>query len=194
MWAVWITVSAAVLAVLAVCFRLLPAFRSASLGQRLLSASGIALSAGGLNFVLRFWEPTAGPYRADELYPYGSRVNAWAVSFGFTWLAFGLLFVGLALLGSRNNNRLVWATLLASWLLCWLPHGVIGLAFAWAGHNAPSLAKYRAFASHRVALFLANALIMLAHFGLSLSGFVLWGRELWRGRADPSPPPRGRIT
>src|SRR5881394_2509514 len=116
MWAVWISVSISILVVLAILLSLLPAFRTAPRSWRLLCASGIPLSVGGINFIIRFWKPTSGPYRANELYPYGDHLHAWAISFGFTWVAFGLIFVGLALLGSRNAKGVVWATLLASWV------------------------------------------------------------------------------
>jgi hypothetical protein len=182
MWTLWITVSTAVLIVLAVSLCLGPAFRTAPIGWRLLSASGIPLSLAGLIFIIRFWQPIGGPYRANELYPYGNHLHAWAVSFGFTWLAFGLLFAGLALLGSRNSSRVVWATLLASWLVCWLPHGVIVLAFASAGHNAPSLEAYRKWASEPQGfiLLLSDAVILLAHFALAMLGFVMSGLEIRR--------------
>src|SRR5262249_32973095 len=146
-WAIWISVSISILIMLAILVGLLPSFRTAPRSWRLLSASGIPLSVGGVNFIIRFWKPTPGPYRANELYPYGDHLHAWAVSFGFTWFAFGLIFVGLALLGSRNARGVVWATLLSSWVICWLPHGMIGLAFAWAGGNAPSVESYRKWAS-----------------------------------------------
>src|SRR5207245_2032880 len=108
--------------------------------------------------------------------------HAWAVSFGFTWMAFGLLFAGLALLGPRSASRIVWMTLLASWFICWLPHGVIGVAFVWAGQNAPSVHAYRQWASNAqgLALLVSNALILVAHFGLSTSGFVMTGVRLRR--------------
>jgi hypothetical protein len=181
MWILWITVSATVLIVLCIWAVFLPAFRRALVGWRLLSASGLALSVMGFNFVIRFWKPTAGPYRVNELYPYGSYLHAWAVSFGFAWIAFGFLFAGLALLGSRSASRVVWVTLLTSWLICWLPHGVIVLAFAWAGQNAQNVHSYRQWASDLAgfSLLLANALMLLAHFGFSLGGFILSARELW---------------
>jgi hypothetical protein len=184
MWAAWITTSAALLIAVAVSLCLKPAFRAAPIGWRLLSASGIPLSLAGLIFIIRFWQPTAGPYRANDLYPYGNHLHAWAVSFGFTWLAFGLLFAGLALLGSRCTGRVVWATLLASWFLCWLPHGVIGVAFAWAGQNEPNVEVYRRWASEPKGFFvlLSGAVILLAHFGLSILGFVMTGVEIRRGK------------
>ena len=181
---VWITVSISILIALAVLTSLLPAFRSASLSWRLLSASGIFLSILGVNFIIRFWNPTAGPYRANELYPFGNHLHTWAVSFGFAWLAFGLLFAVLAVSVSRNASRTVWAALLAGWFICWLPHGIIGLAFAWAGGNAPSLEAYSKWSSEPQGfiLLLFNALALLAHFGLSVLGFVMTGIEIRRER------------
>jgi len=188
MWVVWITVSAAVLIVLAILLRLMPVFRTVSFGWRLLSASSIPLGLAGLIFIIRFWQPTAGPYRANELYPFGNHLHAWAVSFGFAWLAFGLLFAGLTLLGSQKASRVVWATLLASWFICWLPHGVIGVAFTWAGQNVPSVEAYRQWASEPQGfiLLLSNALVLLAHFGLSVLGFVVTGIEFRRERIAKS--------
>jgi hypothetical protein len=182
MWTVWITISFAVLAVFAALGLMLPAFRSSSLGWRLLGASGLPLGVAGVAFVARFWNPTPGPYLANELYPYGTHLNAWAVSFGFTWLAFGVLFAGLTLLGSRGSKLVVWATLVASWLVCWLPHGVIGLAFTIAGHNEPSAQAYRQWAStvRGFWLVLGGSFALLAHFGLSIAGFILTGYGIWR--------------
>ncbi len=182
----WITAGVSVLLVCSLLVRLLPAFREAPLGWRLLSASGIPLGITGINFILRFWHPTAGPYRANELYPYGTHLQTWAVSFGFAWLAFGVLFAGLALLGATDSRRTVWLTLLASWFICWLPHGIIGVAFAWAGQNAPSVTTYQQWAARPagLALLLFNAVTLLAHFGLSLTGFVLSGIRLCRARLE----------
>ncbi len=183
MLTVLITLSFAVLAVFAALGLMLPAFRSSSLGWRLLGASGLPLGVAGVTFVARFWNPTPGPYLANVLYPYGTHLNAWAVSFGFTWLAFGVLFAGLSLLGSRRAKLAVWATLVATWLVCWLPHGVIGLTFAIAGHNEPSVQTYRQWASSLRGfwLFLGGSLTLLVHWSLSIAGFVLTGHEIWRG-------------
>ena len=182
MWIVWITVSISILIALGVLTGFLPAFRTAPLGWRLLSASGIPLSIVGVNFIIRFWQPTAGPYLANELYPFGNHLHTWAVSFGFAWLSFGLLFSVFALSGSSDKGRIVWFAMLASWFICWLPHGIIGLAFAWAGGNAPSLETYSKWSSEPqgFVLLLFNALTLLAHFGLSILGFVMTGIELRR--------------
>jgi hypothetical protein len=183
MWAVWLVVGTAALLMAAMLLSLAPAFRAAPRSWRVLSASGLPLSVGGIGFAIRFWDPTAGPYLANRVYPYGSHLNAWAVSFGFTWLAFGLLFTALTLLGSRAASRVVWGMLLGSWLICWLPHGVIAVAFAWAGENTPSFDFYARWASQPIgySLLLSSSLILVAHFGLSLLGFVMTGLDLRRG-------------
>ena len=80
------------------------AYGTAPLGWRILAHAGWPLSLAGAVFVLRFWVPTVGPYRANVRYPFGTHVNAWAVSFGFTWIAFGLLFTVLAVLASRHEH------------------------------------------------------------------------------------------
>lgn len=182
----WITVSLVVLIAGALLFRMIPAFRESSLGWRLLAVSGISLAITGINFILRFWHPTAGPYRANEIYPYGTHLQTWAVSFGFAWLAFGLLFTGLSLLGSKSSSRDAWLLLLGSWFLCWLPHGLIGVAFAWAGRNEPSISAYREWGSEAAgfALLLFNALTLLVHFGASVVGFFLTGLHLLKARGD----------
>ena len=156
-------------------------WRGASRAWRLLAFSGIPLAASGWSFVLRFWDPTSGPYLADVRYPFGSHLNAWAVSFGFTWIAFGLLFAALALLGPASRTT---ALLLgAAWLLCWLPHGVIGVGFALAGGTAESLERYQAWGSNALGagtLFF-GALLLLLHLCSSLAGFFLVARSLYRG-------------
>ena len=188
MWTVWITVSTSILIALVVLTSFLPAFRTAPLSWRLLSASGIPLSIVGINFIFRFWQPTAGPYLANELYPFGNHLHTWAVSFGFAWLSFGLLFTVFALSGSRERSRAAWTALLASWFICWLPHGIIGLAFAWAGGNAPSLETYSKWSSEPqgFVLLLFNAVTLLAHFGLSILGFVMTGIGFRRERIKSS--------
>lgn len=184
MWIVWIIISISMLIALAVWVSILPAFHNSSLSWRLLSASGIPLSILGVNFIVRFWNPTAGPYRANELYPFGDHLHTWAVSFGFTWLAFGMLFAVLALSVSRDASRAVWFALLAGWFICWLPHGIIGLSFAWAGGNAPSVETYGKWASEPqgFVLLIFNALALLAHFALVIPGFIMTGIEIRRKR------------
>ena len=133
---------------------------------------------------MRFWIPTSGPFRANFRYPFGSHLNAWAVSFGFTWIAFGLLFTALAVVGSRVSSvRSAWFALLAAWTVCWLPHAVIAVAFAVGGTDARSVTDYRAWGANPAgALILGlDALLLLLHIGLSVAGFVIAGRAAWRG-------------
>ena len=179
------TIGIALLVFLASLFWLRSAYQASTVGWRLLAWSGITLSLGGLGFIVRFWKPTDGPYLANEIYPYGSHLNAWAVSFGFAWMAFGLLFFGLATLGARDARLTAWITLFATWALCWLPHGVIGVAFAWAGRNEQSIRVYRDWGSDLPGflVLLQGAVIIVAHFSLSLLGFLLTGRELLRQRS-----------
>jgi len=156
--------------------------RAAPRSWKLLAWSGIPLVLGGLGFVVRFWKPTAGPYRANEIYPLGPYLNAWAVSFGFMWVAFGLIFFVLAARGPHTGRT--WWTLLVAWFLAWLPHGIIGVGFAAAGSNEPSLRLYQQWAAKWPGLLrlCTSALILVVHFGLSLLGFALTGRGLRRGR------------
>lgn len=184
MWAVWLVTGAAAAALLATLATLRADFRAASPAWKLLAVSGIPLSLGGLGFAVRFWRPTRGPYLANVTYPFGAHLNTWAVSFGFTWLAFGLLFFGMAVTVARAPTRPRWATLLAAWVLCWLPHFVIGVGFAWAGQNAPSLRVYRNWAADPAGLVIlaTSSAILLAHGACSVIGFVATGRELWRRR------------
>ncbi len=155
-------------------------WRTAPRGWQLLAGSGVALALGGLDFIVRFWEPLPGPYQANELYPLGPYVNAWAVSFGFMWLAFGALFVGFALRGPRT--ALTWLILVATWVVAWIPHGIVAIGFAAAGDNEASLQLYRDSASDWPGLLRlsASGVILLAHVGLSTLGFALTGKKLLR--------------
>lgn len=139
---------------------------------------------GELRLVPSLWPLRDAVAASTELYPYGSHLQTWVVSFGFAWVAFGMLFAVLALVGARESSRIIWIALLAGWFICWLPPGIIGVGFAWAGQNAPSVRAYQDWASRPAgfALLLFNALILLAHFGLSLTGFVLTGMGLRRVR------------
>ena len=180
MWLVW-SVTGLAAALAAGCVLMLREdLRRAPRSWRMLACSGIPLALGGLGFIIRFWEPSPGPYRANELYPLGPYLNAWAVSFGFMWLAFGLAFYALALRAPRTWPT--WCLLLAAWFLAWLPHGIIGLGFALAGSNEPSIRLYREWASAWPGFIrlCASAAILLAHFGLSGFGFVATGRTLRR--------------
>ena len=54
-------------------------------------------------------------------------MDAWQVALGFGWIAFGLLFVGMALLGGRYKNRWSWFSLLLSMILVLFPHIWLGV-------------------------------------------------------------------
>jgi hypothetical protein len=159
-----------------------PDLRRAPRGWQLLAVSGLPLALGGLGFVARFWEPTPGPYLANELYPFGAYVNAWAVSFGFMWLAFGLVFFACALRAPRSART--WLALLLAWILAWTPHGVIGIGFATAGSNQPSIDVYRTWGSRwtGVLTLVTGGIVLLLHFGLSVLGFLSTGLALRRER------------
>lgn len=182
MWVVWVVAALSTGLVAGCLVALRREFRAAPRGWRILAASGIPLALGGVSFVVRFWDPLPGPYLANQRYPLGPYLNAWQVSFGFMWLAFGLVFFALALLAPRTWR--LWVALFLAWFLAWLPHGIIGIGFAAAGSNRPSLELYRDWASRWPGLLVlgAGALILLAHFGLALVGFALTGRAAWRSR------------
>ncbi len=180
MWIVWLVslCSAALCAATVVAHR--KELARAPRSWQLLAWSGIPSSLGGLIFVIRFWRPSPGPYLANRLYPLGPYLNAWQVSFGFASLAFGVVFFVLAVQGQRRWPT--WWALFVTWFLMWLPHGIIGIGFAVAGSNQPSIDFYRAWASHPLGLLVlaVDSLALLAHFGLALAGFALTGRELWQ--------------
>ena len=182
MWLVWIVAALSTALVGSCIFLLRDDLGSAPHGWQLLACSGIPLTLGGLGFVMRFWKPTTGPYLANEFYALGPYLNAWAVSFGFMWVAFGLIFFMVAARGPHCGR--IWLTLLVAWFLVWLPHGIIGVGFAVAGSNEPSVRLYQQWAAKWPGLLRlgVSALILAAHFALSLFGFALTGMGLWRGR------------
>jgi len=157
---------------------------AAPLPWRILGWSGVPLALAGFGFVARFWNPTAGPYVANRVYPFGGHLQAYAVSFGFTWVAFGLIFTGAVLLAWRHLGWLSWILLFSSWLLCWWPHAIIGIAFAWNGANRESVHIYRQWGSNPIGLtVLVNGTVILAwHFAFSVIGFIGTGRALFRAR------------
>lgn len=180
MWLVW-SVSALCIGVAVACVSLfLEDWRNAERGWQLLAASGIPLSLAGLGFIIRFWKPHSGPFTANELYPLGPYVNAWAVSFGFMWLAFGVAFLVLSLRGGRDIR--IWWALLTIWFLAWLPHGIIGVGFLVAGQTELSMQLYRDWASRwpDVLGLVVGGSALLIHIGLSVSGFAVAGRALMR--------------
>ena len=97
------------------------------------------------------------------------------------WLAFGLVFTALALRAPRVLGSTWWCLAVAS-SPAWMPHGIIGIGFALAGSNAPSVRLYRNWASEwpGFVVLCSGALVLLAHFGLSAAGFIGTGWRLWR--------------
>lgn len=190
MWVVALTLAGALGLSFGAMLPLRHAYRTVPLGWRLLAHAGWPLSLAGAVFVVRFWAPTDGPYRANVRYPFGAHLNAWAVSFGFTWIALGLLFSALAILTPRAAGaRPAWLALLAAWLVCWLPHGVIALGFIFGGTDPRSVTDYRAWGAQPVGalILIADALLLVLHIGLSAAGFALAGRAAWRGdRGGPA--------
>jgi hypothetical protein len=167
-----------------------------TLGWRLLAHAGWPLILVGAMFVVRFWTPTSGPYVANSRYPFGDHLAAWAVSFGFTWIAFGLLFAALAVLAPAAGAdgrppRLAWLALLATWALCWFPHGIIGLAVAVGGLAPESTARYDAWAHAPggTLTLVADAVFLAVHFACSVAGFALAAREVWGSRAGSAKVP-----
>lgn len=157
-------------------------FGATPLSWRILAWSGVPLALGGLGFAARFWNPSPGPYVANRVYPFGGHLQAWAVSFGFTWMAFGLLFTGAVLYASRHASWTSWTLLFSSWLLCCWPHGIIAIAFAWNGANRESLDFYGRWASNPIGLtvLVTSSIITIWYFTFSVVGFIATARQLFR--------------
>jgi hypothetical protein len=102
-------------------------FRAPDIGWRLLTWSGIWFIPSGTVSIWMSWQPTPGPYIIGERYAYGTLVEAWQISLGFSWVAFGLLFVGMALTGERLKSRWLWLSLLMSTMLVMFPHIWLGV-------------------------------------------------------------------
>lgn len=178
MWLLWSVTLLSAGLLFGCLFLLRDDLRGAPRAWQLLAGSGVPLALGGLGFIVRFWQPLPGPYRVNDLYPLGTYVNAWAVSFGFMWLAFGLTFYTLALRAPRTPRT--WVALLVAWVLAWLPHGIIAVGFLFAGDNQPSVGLYRDWAGQWPGLLQlgASAVILLSHVALSILGFSLSARAL----------------
>lgn len=186
-WTV-MAVSVAALIYLAAVAGVLRRLASAPLPWQLLGWSGVPLVLSGFGFVSRFWIPTAGPYIANKVYPFGGHLHAWAVAFGFTWVAFALLFTAAALMVSQNPSWQGWSLLLASWILCVFPHAIIAIAFAWNGANRESIEFYRNWSkSSPVGLktLISGTLLTLWHFSFCIAGFIGTARQIFRKRPAP---------
>jgi hypothetical protein len=108
-------------------------------GWRLLSWSGFWFIPSGIILAVLAWEPTPGPYTIGENYPYGSVTEAWQVSLGFSWIAFGFLFVGLAFAGERLKSKVLWLCLLICTILALFPHIWLGIMLFF---DDPTFASY----------------------------------------------------
>jgi len=190
MWLVAVVLVSALAVVWAVVLRLRWTYADCPLGWRVLAHAGWPLVLAGAIFVARFWTPTSGPYIANVRYPFGTHLAAWAVSFGFTWIAFGLLFAALAVLARDAQRPVAWWALLAAWVLCWLPHGYIGVATVVGGMAPVSVTTYQRWGSSPggALLLAADAGLLLAHFTLCAVGFGLTGRALRRPDIGPRAP------
>ena len=98
-----------------------------NIGCRLLALGGMWFIPSGIILICLSWHPTSSPYIIGERYPFGTLSEAWQISLDFSWIAFGLLFVGIALSGGRDKSRWVWFSLLISIMLVLFPHIWIGV-------------------------------------------------------------------
>jgi hypothetical protein len=182
MWGVAIVATVAASAYLIVLRLVTRDLKHSTLPWHLLAWSGIPLALSGLAFAVRFWRPSSGPYVANRLYPFGGHLQAWAVSFGFTWLAFGLLFTGAVVYVSRRQGWRTWTLLVTSWSLCWLPHAVIGIGFTFHGAHRQSVRIYGEWWNDPAgAIILASgSFLLLWHFVFSIAGFAGTAVEIRR--------------
>lgn len=67
MWFQWGTLAPTLLLLLVLAFPYADRFRVATASWRLLSLSGWFLSAFGLVWILRAWNPTPGPHRISNV-------------------------------------------------------------------------------------------------------------------------------
>ena len=189
MWVVVIVATVATSVYLVVLQRVTRELKRSSLPWRLLAWSGIPLALSGLAFAVRFWRPSSGPFVANRLYPFGGHLQAWAVSFGFTWMAFGLLFTGAVAYVARRHDWTTWTLLVTSWGLCWLPHVVIGIGFAFHGAHRQSVRTYAEWGRDPAgAIVLASAsFVLLWHFVFSVLGFAGTALEIRRLQRSVEP-------
>lgn len=141
-------------------------FRSVTLGWKLLWLSGLMFVPRGMIWIMK-WQPLSGPYMVGERYPFGNYVNAWEVSMGFAFVAFGVLFAEASILVCKSKNRLSWVGLLISWVLLMFPHALIGVTFVL---DDPSLASFG------ISVYAIPFAVIW--FLIVFSGFVLFGREI----------------
>jgi len=184
LWVLMAVGAAAVLYLIALAV-VIPSLTPTPLVWQILAWSGVPIALSGFGFATRFWTPSAGPYVANRLYPFGGHLQAWAVSFGFTWSAFGLLFTAAVLFASQQATPRSWFLLLTSWVLCVWPHAIIAIAFAFNGAHEQSAGFYaRWWASSPTArmVLVSGAVLTLWHFTFAIGGFVGTGLRIWGER------------
>ncbi len=183
MWLKYVALILSVLLIAAATVSHRSLLRHARPSWRILSVSGLLLAAFGLVWVLRAWEPTGAPYRIATTYPFGTHLRAWQVTFGFTWVAFGLLFFAASLRAAAHPTHLTWLALVGSWLVCMLPHGIIGFAVALAGQDVTQTLDVgaRAGAGESSVVLLATGLAGVLLLSVPAVGFCWTWWELPRG-------------
>lgn len=155
------------------------------LSWRILAWSGVPLALSGAQFAARFWHPSPGPYVANVLYPFGAHLNAWAVAFGFTWMALGLLFSAMVVYAWPEPGWRSWLVLLGTWVLCWWPHGIIAVGFALNGANRQSMRIYRDWGgrAYGLGVLIVSSILLLWHFTFSVIGFIATARAIARAES-----------
>jgi hypothetical protein len=143
-------------------------------GWFLLFLSGLLFVPGGFAWLIR-WIPTPGPYMVGEIYPFGGHIEAWQVSMGFAFVAFGMIFSGLSVLACKLKNKWTWLLLLTGWILLMFPHILIGITFILDDITLSNLGV----AAYAVPFFLLWA-------AMTFIGFVLSGRDVFKVRKGVS--------
>jgi len=151
----------------------LATFRTLSLGWKLLFLAGLMFIPGGMVWILK-WQPTPGPYLVGECYPFGGYVEAWEVSMGFGFAAFGVLFASVSLAAGKLRSSRLWIAMLISFILLMFPHGLIGITFIL---DDPTLSNLGVSA-----IALPFSLVWL---GIVAVGFVLSGKEVLARTSEP---------
>jgi hypothetical protein len=160
-----------------------------ALGWRLLAHAGWPLTIGGAIVALHAGASTlrgcAGGCGA------GLSAPTWALAFGFTWIAFGLLFTAFAALAPApsadpHQGRRAWIALVAAWTLCWLPHGL--LAVVAFGPVAVAVRAHWGTGAEGAPALAVAAILLLGHFACSAAGLSLSAWEVWAGPAGPTVP------
>jgi len=144
-----------------------------SLGWWIIAIGGGGYLPAGILLVAMAWRPTPGPYLVGERYPFGSYISAWQVSGGFAFAAFGLLFVALVVAARKDANRMLLGLAFVGYLLMWLPHAWLGVAFIMDDLTLASLGEWR----DMVPLIVLWMVLMIAGFVLAWTEVDLRRRQ-----------------